>query len=161
MSNAQETTSKTCDPFEPFRALRDAYLDAMARAMVDTVKTEAYAQATGTMLEDYLAAVAPLREALDKSMLQALQQLELPSRQEVAALAERFTHVEMRLDDMDAKLDEIRKMLHRNGTASEPTEGERIGGSRSTAAKQKSGARATNQPEARRPFVRQAARRQR
>ena len=40
-------------------------------------------------------------------MVQALQQLSLPSRQEVAALAERFTNVEMRLDDLDAKVDRL------------------------------------------------------
>lgn len=117
MSDAQEKTSKTYDPFEPFRAMRDSYLDAMAKTMVETVNTEAYAQATGTMLEGYLTAVAPFREAMDKSMLQALQHLELPSRQEVAALAERFTNVEMRLDDMDAKLDAIRNMLCEDGSA--------------------------------------------
>lgn len=117
MAETQEKTSQTYDPFEPFRGLRDAYLDAMAKAMVEAVNTEAYAQATGTMLEGYLTAVAPFREALDKSMLQALQHLELPSRQELAVLAERFTNIEMRLDDMDAKLDAIGKSLRENGSA--------------------------------------------
>ena len=108
-----EKSAKAADPFEPFRALRDAYLDSMARSMVETVNTEAYAQATGAMLEGYLSAAGPFREALEKSMVQTLQQLSLPSRQEVAALAERFTHVEMRLDDMDAKLDKMIEMLRR------------------------------------------------
>lgn len=120
MSDAQEKASKTYDPFEPFRTLRDAYLDAMSKTMVEAVNTEAYAQATGAMLEGYLSAIAPLREALDKSMLQALGQLELPSRQEVAALAERFTCLEMRLDDMDAKLDAIRKGLDTDQDGSKP-----------------------------------------
>lgn len=115
MSETQEQTSATSDPFQPFRQLRDAYLDAMAKTMVEAVNTEAYAQATGAMLEGCLTAVAPFRETLDKSMLQALQQLELPSRQEVAVLAERFTNIEMRLDDMDAKLDAIAKMLKHDG----------------------------------------------
>ncbi|MGB6131659.1 MAG: hypothetical protein WBG54_07755 [Acidobacteriaceae bacterium] len=121
MAETQETTSKTYNPFEPFRDLRDATLDAVAKAMVEAVNTEAYAQATGTMLEGYLTAVAPFREALGKSMLQALQQLELPSRQELAALAERFTNIEMRLDDMDAKLDAIGKALRPNGSMPQPT----------------------------------------
>lgn len=107
MAETQDTTSQSCDPFEPFRGLRDAYLDAMAKSMVEAVNTEAYAQATGTMLEGYLTTVAPFREALEKSMLQAWQHLELPSRQQLAALAERFTNIEMRLDDMDAKLDAV------------------------------------------------------
>jgi hypothetical protein len=64
-----------------------------------------------------------MREALDKSMIKALQQLSLPSRQEVAALAERFTNVEMRLDDMDAKLDTIAKILRGGPHAPEPPAG--------------------------------------
>ena len=107
----QENSSKSFDPLESFRAVRDAWLDSMAKSMVDAVNTDAYAQATGSMLEGYLSAAAPMREAVDKSMTQALQQLSLPSRQELAALAERFTNVEMRLDDMDAKLDRIVEAL--------------------------------------------------
>jgi Poly(R)-hydroxyalkanoic acid synthase subunit (PHA_synth_III_E) len=115
MSQADgDSHSQMSDPFEPLRALRDKYLDAMAKTMVEAVNTESYAQATGAMLEGYLTATAPLREAMDKSMTQALQQLSLPSRQEVAALAERFTNVEMRLDDMDAKLDRIERLLSRD-----------------------------------------------
>jgi len=87
--------------------MRDAYLDAMSKTMIDAVNTENYAQATGAMLDYYLTASAPFREALEKSVAQALQQLSLPSRQEVAALAERFTNVEMRLDDLDAKMDSL------------------------------------------------------
>ncbi|HLJ79550.1 MAG TPA: hypothetical protein VKT75_19190, partial [Acidobacteriaceae bacterium] len=79
----------------------------------------AYAQATGTMLESYMAAATPFREAMDKSMKQALQQLSLPSREELAALAERFANLELRLDDMDAKLGSILKLLRKEKSASE------------------------------------------
>jgi hypothetical protein len=123
MSETRNNHTETSDPFEPFRAIRDKYLDAMAKSMVETVNSESYAQASGAMLEGYLTATAPLREAMDKSMAQALVQLSLPSRQEVAALAERFTHVEMRLDDMDAKLDRIEKLLGRDPPAPLPKAG--------------------------------------
>lgn len=123
MSDTQGKTTGSSDPFEPFRTMRDAYLDAMAKTMVEAVNSEAYAQATGTMLEGYLSAVAPFREAMDKSMKQALQQLSLPSREELAALAERFTNLEMRLDDMDAKLASIVKLLRKERAASEAGNG--------------------------------------
>lgn len=111
MAETNTAEKKTYDPFEPFRGMRDAYLESLSRAMIDVVNTESYAQATGTMLDYYLTASAPFRKALEKSMLQTMQQLSLPSRQEVANLAERFTNVEMRLDDMDAKLDKIAAAL--------------------------------------------------
>src|SRR5580658_9222228 len=109
MSKDEAGSSKPFDPFEQFRNMRDAYLDGIAKVMVDAVNTEAYAQATGAMLENSLTISAPFREAMEKSMLQVLQQLSLPSRQDFTVLADRFTNLEMRLDDMDAKLDRIEK----------------------------------------------------
>jgi hypothetical protein len=109
MSEDQAGPSKPVDPFERFRSMRDAYLDDMAKVMVEAVNTEAYAQASGAMLENSLKISAPFREVTEKAMLQALQQLSLPSRQDFAVLADRFTNLEMRLDDMDAKLDRIEK----------------------------------------------------
>lgn len=107
MPEVKNENTKPFDPFESLRGLRDTYLDAMSKTMVEAVNTESYAQATGAMLDYCLSASAPFRDALEKSMAQALQQLSLPSRQEVAALAERFTNMEMRLDDLDAKLDRV------------------------------------------------------
>lgn len=156
MSDTQEKTSATYDPFESFRTMRDAYLDAAAKTMVEAVNTEAYAQATGMFLENCLTAAAPFREALDKSMLQALQQLSLPSRQEVASLAERFTNIEMRLDDMDAKLDDLHKMLGRNGSAPESAREERTG---AAAPAERLENRPARRPRARRPAVRRRTRR--
>src|SRR5947207_8634135 len=111
MPVSKDEKAQTFDPFESFRSVRDAYLETMSKAMIDAVNSEAYAEASGAALDSYLTASAPFRESLEKNMVQALQQLSLPSRQEVAALAERFTNMEMRLDDMDAKLDGIVKAL--------------------------------------------------
>ena len=95
------------DPFEAFRGMRDKYLESMSKVMIDAVNSQEYAQATGAMLNNYLTLSAPFREALDKAMLMALEQFSLPSRQQVTALAERFANLEMRLDDIEAKLDQI------------------------------------------------------
>jgi hypothetical protein len=112
MTEEQARSSKPFDPLEPFRGMRDAYLEAMAKAMVEAVNTEGYAQATGATLDNTLTISAPFREAMEKSMLQVLEQLSLPSRQDIVALAERFSNLEMRLDDIDAKLDRIEKQPH-------------------------------------------------
>jgi hypothetical protein len=115
MSEDKAGSTKPFDPLESFRGMRDAYLDAMAKAMVEAVNTEDYAKATGTMLENSLTISAPFRDVMEKSMLQVLQQLSLPSRQDFAGLADRFTNMEMRLDDMDAKLDRIEKQTRAVG----------------------------------------------
>src|ERR1039457_6900730 len=104
---AAEKEATAVDPFEAFRRMRDTYLEGMSKAMIDAVNSEEYAQATGTLLNDYLTLSAPFRQAMDKAMIMALEQFSLPSRQQVMALAERFSNFEMRLDDIDAKLDRI------------------------------------------------------
>jgi hypothetical protein len=111
MPEATDDGATPFDPFEPFRGVRDACLDAMSKAMIDAVNTESYAKTTGAMLDYCLTASAPFHETLEKAMVQALLQLSLPSRQEVAALAERFTNVEMRLDDLDAKVETVLKAV--------------------------------------------------
>ena len=97
--------AKKFDPMEPWRGVRDVYLDAWAKTMVDMVNTEAYAQASGAMLDSYLTVSTPFREAVEKAMLKTLEQLAMPSRADVVSIAERMTNIEMRLDDLDAKLD--------------------------------------------------------
>lgn len=112
--------AKPFDPTEPWRGMRDVYLDAWAKTMVDMVNTEAYAQATGTMLDTYLTASAPFREAVEKAMLKTLEQLAMPTRADVVSIAERMTNIEMRLDDLDAKLDGIRNLIASVGAVSRP-----------------------------------------
>ncbi|HEX8817295.1 MAG TPA: hypothetical protein VF753_17510 [Terriglobales bacterium] len=107
MADQQSGNSKPVDPAEPWRGVRDAYLDAWAKTMVDTVNNESYAQATGAMLETYLTVSAPFREAVERAMLKSLEQLAMPSRSDIVSLAERLTNIELRLDDLDAKIDKL------------------------------------------------------
>ena len=113
MAEEQATNGKSVDPMDTWRQMRDNYLDAWAKAMVEAVNSDAYAKASGVMLDTYLSASTPLREATEKTMLQALQQLSMPSRADFISLADRLSNVEMRLDDMDAKLDRIETALTR------------------------------------------------
>ena len=105
------------NPFDPasWRDARDIYLDTWSKAMVAAVNSDEYAKATGSLLDSYLTASSPFREVLEKSTLKVLEQLSMPSRQDFVGLAERFTQIEMRLDDMDAKLDRLLKQ-----TSAEP-----------------------------------------
>jgi polyhydroxyalkanoate synthesis regulator phasin len=63
----------------------------------------------GTMLDSYLTVSAPFREALQKTMTQVLTQLNMPTRSDVTSLAERLTNIELRLDDLDAKIDALQR----------------------------------------------------
>jgi hypothetical protein len=117
MEDERATNGNGPDPAAAFRELRDSYLDAWAKATVDVVNTEAYAKATGATLDACLSASSPFREAMEKAMPQALQQLSMPSRADFISLAERLTNVEMKLDDIDAKLDQIGNVFKKPASA--------------------------------------------
>ncbi len=107
MADEANKNNKPFDPMEPWRGMRDAYLDVWAKTMVEMVNSDAYSQATGVMLDTYLTASAPFREAVEKAMLKTLEQLAMPTRNDVISIAERMTNIEMRLDDLDAKIDAL------------------------------------------------------
>ena len=44
-------------------------------------------------------------------MEQSMQQLSMPTRKEILSIAERMTNIEMRLDDMESKVDEVLDLL--------------------------------------------------
>ena len=93
------------DPFGAWRTMRDTGMDAWSKMMIQLVNSEAYAQATGALLDTWLTTSAPFRKAIETTMTQVLTQFNMPSRTDVTSLAERLTNIEMRLDDLEAKLD--------------------------------------------------------
>jgi hypothetical protein len=94
------------DPTGMLRTMRNDQMDAWAKMMVQLINTDAYAEATGKILDAWLATSAPFRKAMETTMLQVLSNLKMPSQDDVTRLAERLTNIELRLDDLDAKLDD-------------------------------------------------------
>jgi hypothetical protein len=109
-----------------FKNMRDTGMDAWSKMMIQLVNTDAYAQATGTMLDAWLSTSAPLRKMLETTMTQVLINFNMPTRPDVISLAERLTNIEMRLDDLEAKLDENPRGARRGAAKSktEPSSGE-------------------------------------
>jgi hypothetical protein len=102
------------NPFDPlgfWRTTQNASLEAWSKAMIELVNTDAYAEATGRLLDGYLAASVPMRKAVEQAMAQVLGQINVPSRVEVLSIAERMTNIEMRLDDLDARFDDVQRSL--------------------------------------------------
>jgi hypothetical protein len=112
---------KPSDPMDPWREMRDAFLKSWSKTMIESVNSESYVKATGAILDTYLSASSPFRETVEKAMLHALQQLSMPSRADFVGLAERMTNIEMRLDDMDAKLDLIKGLISKSQPTKQKT----------------------------------------
>jgi polyhydroxyalkanoic acid synthase PhaR subunit len=110
--NGNSEESKPFDPIEAWREIRDAGMESWSKAMIEAVNSEEYAKTTGAMLNAYLAAAGPVREAVESIMVATLQQMQMPTRSDFVSLAERLTNIEMRLDDIDAKLDAQLRRRH-------------------------------------------------
>jgi hypothetical protein len=95
------------DPTGMLRQMRDAGMDAWSKSMTHMVNSDAYAAATAAALDAWLSSSAPLRKAMETGLSQSLSAMNLPSRDDVSRLAQQLTNIEMRLDDMEAKLDEL------------------------------------------------------
>jgi len=105
-----ENNNNEFDLFDPtgmLKSMRNDSMEAWSKTMVQFVNTNAYADATGKMLDVWLSNSAPFRKQMENVMSHALANLSMPSREEVTRLAERLTNLELRLDDMDAKLDQV------------------------------------------------------
>ena len=105
-------TNDTFNPFDPtgmLKNIRDANLDAWSKMMIDLVNTDAYAKATGVLLDAWLSNSAPFRKALESTLTQVLTNLNMPTRGDVTGLAERLTNIEIRLDNLEARLEEGRR----------------------------------------------------
>ncbi len=94
------------DPTGLFKSMRDSGMESWSKMMVQLVNTDTYGEATGKLLDAWLANSAPFRKVLESALAQALANVQLPTRADVVRLAERLTNIEMRLDDLDAKVDE-------------------------------------------------------
>jgi len=105
------------DPTGMFKNMRNESMEAWSKTMVQFVNTSAYADATGKMLDVWLSNSTPFRKQMENVMSHALENLSMPSRDEVTRLAERLTNVELRLDDLDAKLDQILQAIRPASTA--------------------------------------------
>jgi hypothetical protein len=100
------------NPFDPagmVKGVRDAGIDAWSKMMIQFVNSEAYGQATAALLDAWLTNSAPFRKAIEAAMAQALINLNMPTRPDVIGVAERLTNIELRLDDLEAKLEESRR----------------------------------------------------
>jgi polyhydroxyalkanoic acid synthase PhaR subunit len=95
------------DPFAPWKAAQATWIEGWSQAMSQAVSSEDFAKAMGQYLDQYLEASAPMRRQVEQAMEKYLQQMSVPTRNEVLSLAERLTNLEMRIDDLDAKMDEV------------------------------------------------------
>jgi hypothetical protein len=75
--------------------------------MSEAASSEGFAEAMGKQMEGHLKSYTEARKGFGEWMEEYLRGMNLPTHGEVVGLAERLAAVEIKLDDLDAKLDEI------------------------------------------------------
>jgi polyhydroxyalkanoate synthesis regulator phasin len=99
------------DPFSQMVEFYDDWSKTWAGAMSEMVSSKSFADSMAQQLEGSLSAIGLIRRQMGELMEQSLQQMSLPTRKGILNLAERMTNIEMRLDDMEAKLDKVLDLL--------------------------------------------------
>jgi hypothetical protein len=111
MSEKDET--QPGDPFAQMVQFYDDWTKTWSGAASDMVSNKNFADSMAQQLESSLSAAQLMRRQMSEVMEQSLQQMNMPTRKEILSIAERMTHIEMRLDDMEAKLDEALDLLRK------------------------------------------------
>ena len=99
------------DPFAQVVQFYDTWAKSWADVMSQTVASRGFADSMGQQLEGSLDAYTLARRQMGELMEHYLRQLQLPTRKELISMAERLTRIEMAVDDLDAKLDEVLDLL--------------------------------------------------
>jgi polyhydroxyalkanoic acid synthase PhaR subunit len=102
--------------FEPFAQMIQFY-DAMSKtwskAMSEAVASESFAKSMGEQLEGSLDTLSLIQNQMGAITEKYLEQMNLPTRKDLISLGERLTRIEMVIDDLDSKLDEVLETVKR------------------------------------------------
>ncbi len=107
--NAQnEAEAQTiADPFAQMFQFYDNFQKSWSGVISEAVGSKSFAESMGQQLEGSLDSMTLFRRQFGDMMEQYLQLMSLPTRKEIVNIAQRLTHLEMALDDLNAKMDEL------------------------------------------------------
>ena len=94
--------------FERVRGARDSAMDDLAKVTLAWTSSNSYQAINAAISRPALLVTAILRRASESAMADLLAKLNMPSREEVLALSQRLTRIEMVLDDVGAGMDQLR-----------------------------------------------------
>ena len=104
-------TPMTPDVMTQWKQLMDQAIEAWSRALGQVMGTDAFAQALGRTLDQFLAASGPLKKAADQSVEAGLQALNLPSRGQVTEVAKQIIGLEDALGAIMRRQNDISRAL--------------------------------------------------
>ena len=108
------TQGPSPDLLQEWKKFQDEWIEAWSKILTQAMGTETFAAALGKHLDQHLSAVGPLRKQMADVGEEYLRALNLPSRRQVADLAELVVALESRIEALE---DKIEALLHRERSA--------------------------------------------
>lgn len=105
------STPVTPDLMSQWKQFLDQSIDAWSKALGQVMNSDAYAQAMGKSLDQWLTSYAPAKKAADQSIEAALQTFNLPTRAQVTSLAKQIMDLEERLDRLEEGISAVLRRL--------------------------------------------------
>jgi hypothetical protein len=106
MSHAEKAT-KDFDLLKVLGERRDKLLNALAGLTLRVTSSRPYFVITSALSRPALFATGASRKATTAATSKVLAQMNLPSREDLLALSQRLTRIEMTLDDLGAAMDAV------------------------------------------------------
>lgn len=105
--NQPPPASRPTDPFELWRQIYDTNERAWNAVLERTVNNPAFAESSGKILETFLSAQKTVRE----NMRSYLEQINLPTREDIARLGELVVSLEEKVDRLDDRLARLERSI--------------------------------------------------
>lgn len=119
-TTTQDTTIlNDTNPVSLWRSFYHKNTEFWTQRMAEIVQTDVVARALQIHLNNYLTSSEPFRKIVEQYMEFLLVNFNMPSREEVARLAQQVDNVDARLNEIDSKAQHIEQLLYANGAAPE------------------------------------------
>ena len=112
-SSDNQSLRRPPDPFELWRQIYDTNERAWNAVLERTVNNPAFAESSGKILETFLSAQKTVRD----NMRMYLEQVNLPTREDISRLGELIVSLEEKVDQLDDRLSAIEVTLRSQPSA--------------------------------------------
>jgi polyhydroxyalkanoic acid synthase PhaR subunit len=116
-SSSSSSSPRPTDPFELWRQIYETNERAWNAVLERTVNNPAFAESSGKILETFLSAQKTIRE----NMRSYLEQINLPTREDIGRLGELIVSLEEKVDQLDDRLARIERAVTQKAADSAPS----------------------------------------
>ncbi len=106
-NQSSPSSPRPTDPFELWRQIYDTNERAWNAVLERTVNNPAFAESSGKILETFLSAQKTVRD----NMRSYLEQINLPTREDIARLGELIVSLEEKVDQLDDRLANLERSV--------------------------------------------------